>query len=411
MTITSCERFTDISYELRGPVTERAARLKGEGHHIFHLHSGNPAAYGFEPPDEIVQEIARNLSRSHGYSDAQGILPARQAVVRHYERRGFGGLGVEDVYLGNGVSELIMMALQAMLNDGDEVLIPTPDYPLWSSAVALCGGTPVHYLCDENRGWCPDLPDMESKISPATRAVVVINPNNPTGAVYPRELLAEMSDLARRHRLVVLADEIYEQIRFDGAEHVPIAPLAPDVPSLTFSGLSKAYRVCGYRSGWMVLHGAKHRARSYIEALGTLADMRLCPNLPGQHAVPAALEGPQSVRDLVLPGGRLHLQRDRAWELLNAIPGVSCVKPKGALYLFPRLDPHTHRIDDDQELAFELLENQHVLVVPGSGFNWPAPDHLRITALPRLEELEPAIGRLADLLSDRAGGRCAPHLP
>ncbi|MCO6008915.1 pyridoxal phosphate-dependent aminotransferase [Actinoallomurus purpureus] len=401
MQVSQSDKLANVLYDIRGPVLKRAMQLEAEGHQILKLHIGNPATFGFEAPDEILQDVIRNLPVAHGYSDSKGILSARRAVVQHYEQRGFPGVGVEDVYLGNGVSELIVMALQALLNNGDEVLIPAPDYPLWTAAVSLGGGTPVHYLCDETQGWMPDLADIEAKITPATKAIVIINPNNPTGAVYSRELLQGVAELARRRGLLILADEIYDRILYDGAEHVSIAPLAPDVLSLTFSGLSKAYRVCGFRSGWMVVSGPKEHAESYIEGLDMLANMRLCPNVPGQHAIQAALGGHQSINDLVLPGGRLREQRDRAWRLLNEIPGVSCAKPSGALYVFPRLDPEVYPIDDDQRFVLDLLESRQILVVQGTGFNWPSTDHLRIVTLQHADDLEEAIGRLGEFLAAR----------
>jgi alanine-synthesizing transaminase len=401
MQVSQSDKLANVLYDIRGPVLKRAMQMEAEGHQILKLHIGNPATFGFEAPDEILQDVIRNLPVAHGYSDSKGILPARRAVVQHYEQRGFAGLGVEDVYLGNGVSELIVMAMQALLNNGDQVLIPAPDYPLWTAAVSLGGGTPVHYLCDEANGWMPDLADIESKITPATKAIVIINPNNPTGAVYSRELLEGVAELARREGLLILSDEIYDRILYDGAEHVSIAPLVPDLPSLTFSGLSKAYRVCGFRSGWMVVSGPKEHAESYIEGLDMLANMRLCPNVPGQHAIQAALGGHQSIKDLVLPGGRLREQRDRACRLLNEIPGVSCVKPSGALYVFPRLDPVIYPIKDDQSFVLDLLESQQILVVQGSGFNWPDTDHLRIVTLQHADDIEEAIGRLGEFLATR----------
>jgi alanine-synthesizing transaminase len=401
MQVSQSDKLANVLYDIRGPVLKRAMQLEAQGHQILKLHIGNPAPFGFEAPDEILQDVIRNLPVAHGYSDSKGILSARRSVVQHYEQQGFPGVGVEDVYLGNGVSELIVMALQGLLNNGDEVLIPAPDYPLWTAAVSLCGGTPVHYLCEEAQGWMPDLADIEAKITPATKAIVIINPNNPTGAVYSRELLQGVAELARRRGLLILADEIYDRILYDGAEHVSIAPLAPDVLSLTFSGLSKAYRVCGFRSGWMVVSGPKDHAESYIEGLDMLANMRLCPNVPGQHAIQAALGGHQSINDLVLPGGRLREQRDRAWKLLNEIPGVTCAKPSGALYVFPRLDPEVYPIEDDQRFVLDLLESQQILVVQGTGFNWPTTDHLRIVTLQHADDLEEAIGRLGEFLATR----------
>jgi alanine-synthesizing transaminase len=401
MQVSQSDKLAGVLYDIRGPVLKRAMELEAEGQPILKLHIGNPAPFGFEAPHEILQDVVRNLPVAHGYSDSKGILSARRAIVQHYEQHGFTDLDVEDVYLGNGVSELIVMALQALLNDGDEVLIPAPDYPLWTAAVSLGGGTPVHYVCDEAQDWAPDLTDIEAKITDRTKALVIINPNNPTGAVYSMELLKSVVEPARRNNLIIFADEIYDRILYDGATHTSIASLAPDLLMLTFSGLSKAYRVCGFRSGWMAVTGPKRLAGSYIEGLEMLANMRLCPNVPGQHAIQAAIGGHQSINDLVLPGGRLREQRDRAWSLLNEIPGVSCVKPAGALYVFPRLDPDVYEIKDDQQLVLELLEEQHILVVQGTGFNWPQTDHLRIVTLQHADDLEEAIGRMADFLAAR----------
>ncbi|GAA3094688.1 pyridoxal phosphate-dependent aminotransferase [Streptosporangium carneum] len=399
MQVRQSDKLANVCYDIRGPVLKRAAEMEAQGHHIIKLHIGNPAPFGFEAPEEILQDVIRNLPVSHGYGDSKGILSARRAVVQHYEEHGIADLDVEDVYLGNGVSELIVMAMQALLNNGDEVLVPSPDYPLWTAAVSLSGGTPVHYVCDEQADWLPDLDDIASKITDRTKALVIINPNNPTGAVYPPQLLERLADLARRHGLVVFADEIYDRILYDGAVHTSIASLAPDLFCLTFSGLSKTYRVCGYRSGWMAISGPKERAVSYIEGLDILANMRLCPNVPGQHAIQAALGGHQSINDLVRPGGRLCEQRDRAWKLLNDIPGVSCVKPLGALYVFPRLDPETYPISNDVQFALDLLERERLLVVQGTGFNWARPDHFRVVTLQRADDLEEAIGRLSGFLT------------
>lgn len=402
MQVNQSGKLANVCYDIRGPVLKQAKRLETEGHRILKLHIGNPAPFGFEAPEEILQDVIRNLPKAHGYSDSKGILAARRAVVQHYEEQQLPGLDVEDVYLGNGVSELIVMALQALLDNGDEVLIPAPDYPLWTAAVSLGGGTPVHYVCDEAQGWTPDLDDIGSKITDRTKALVIINPNNPTGAVYPSEVLERLVELARRHNLLVLSDEIYDRILYDGAEHINVASLAPDVLCITFSGLSKAYRVCGFRSGWMVVSGPKEHAGSYIEGLEILANMRLCPNVPGQHAIQAALGGRQSINDLVLPTGRLGEQRDRAAKLLNELPGVSCVKPQGALYVFPRLDPEVYPVKDDMRFALDLLMQQKILVVQGTGFNWPRPDHFRVVTLQRAPDLEEAIGRIGDFLSTYA---------
>jgi alanine-synthesizing transaminase len=398
MQVTQSEKLANVCYDIRGPVLKRARQLEAEGHRILKLHIGNPAPFGFEAPPELLQDIILNLPNAHGYSDSKGILPARRAVVQHYEDQGIEGLDVEDVFLGNGVSELIVMTLQGLLNNGDEVLIPAPDYPLWTAAVSLTGGTPVHYLCDEQAGWAPDLTDIEAKITASTKALVIINPNNPTGAVYSREVLGQLVEIARRHHLIVFADEIYDRILYDGATHISIASLAPDLLCLTFSGLSKAYRVAGFRSGWVVLSGPKRHAESYIEGLEILANMRLCPNVPAQHAIQTALGGRQSISELILPTGRLGEQRDLAAKLLNDLPGVSCAKPMGALYVFPRLDPERYPIKDDMRFALDLLEQQNILVVQGTGFNWPLTDHFRVVTLQYADDLEEAIGRIGEFL-------------
>ncbi len=398
-TLNQSSKLAHVCYEIRGPVLDEAKRLEDEGHRILKLNIGNPAPFGFEAPEEILVDVIASLPTAQGYSDSKGILSARRAVAQYFQTKGVDGVGIDDIYLGNGVSELIVMAMQGLLDDGDEVLIPAPDYPLWTAAASLAGGRPVHYLCDEGAGWVPDLADIEAKVTDRTKAMVVINPNNPTGAVYPRAVLEGLVEIARRHQLVLLADEIYDKILYDDAEHTALAALAPDVLCLTFNGLSKAYRVAGFRSGWMALSGPKHHASSIIEGLNVLANMRLCANVPAQHAIATALGGRQSITDLVLPGGRLREQRDLAWSMLNAIPGVSCTKPEGALYLFPRLDPETFGIVDDQRFALDLLREQHILVVHGTGFNWPRPDHFRIVTLPRVEVLTEAIGRLGEFLA------------
>ena len=400
-TFAQSTKLQDVLYEIRGPVHDHAARLEAEGHRILKLNIGNPAPFGFEAPDVIMRDMIQALPNAQGYSDSKGILSARRAVVTRYELvDGFPRFDVDSVFLGNGVSELITMTLQALLDNGDEVLIPAPDYPLWTAATALAGGTPMHYLCDETNGWQPDLADLESKITPRTKALVVINPNNPTGAVYSREVLRQMADLARKHELLLLADEIYDKILYDDVEHVSLATVAPDVLCLTFNGLSKAYRVAGYRSGWLVITGPTEHATSFIEGIGLLANMRLCPNVPAQHAIQVALGGHQSIDDLVLPGGRLLEQRDVAWTKLNEIPGVSCVKPEGALYAFPRLDPEVHDIVDDEKLVLDLLLDEKILLTQGTGFNWPAPDHLRIVTLPWARDLSNAIERLGNFLAN-----------
>ncbi len=392
--IRKSDKLAEVCYDIRGPVLEEAKRLEEDGHRIMKLNIGNPAPFGFEAPDEILRDVLRNLPTAQGYSDAKGIFSARKAVMQQCQQLGIRDVGVEDVFLGNGVSELIVMAMQALLNNGDEMLIPAPDYPLWTAAVSLSGGRPVHYLCDELRDWQPDLADMEAKITPRTRGIVIINPNNPTGAVYSRDTLLEIVELARRHGLLLFVDEIYDKILYDDAEHVPVAALSDDVLTMTFGGLSKVYRVAGFRSGWMYLSGPREQAADYVEGLGILASMRLCANVPAQHAVQTAIGGYQSIRDLVRPGGRLHEQREMAWRGVNEIPGVSCVKPRGALYLFLKLDMDRYRITDDRHLVLELLRQEHLLLVEGTAFNWPRPDHLRVVFLPHREDLEEAMERL-----------------
>jgi alanine-synthesizing transaminase len=398
--LTQSRKLENVLYDIRGPVLEEAKRLEEEGRRIIKLNIGNPAPFGFDAPEEVLVDVIRNLPASQGYSDSQGLLSARTAIVQHYQQRGIGRFTVDDVWLGNGVSELIQISLQAMLDDGDEVLIPAPDYPLWTAATSLSGGRAVHYLCDEDAGWLPDLDDLAAKISPRTKAIVVINPNNPTGAVYPQGVLKGIAELARRHRLVVMADEIYDKILYDDATHFPFSAIAPDVFTLTYNGLSKAYRLAGFRSAWMMVTGPKRHAASYLEGIAMLANMRLCSNVPAQHAIQTALGGRQSIHDLVLPGGRLRDQRDAAMSALKAIPGVTCVQPRGALYVFPRLDPAVYPIDDDQSFVLQLLREQHVLVVQGTGFNWPRPDHLRIVTLPRADDLTEAIRRIGAFLAD-----------
>ena len=393
-------KLKNVLYEIRGNALVEAARLESEGHSVLKLNTGNPATFGFEAPYQIVRDMIASIPSAHGYSDSRGILPARQAIVYRYEDvPGFPRLDPDDVFLGNGVSELITMTMQALLDEGDEVLIPAPDYPLWTAMTSLAGGTPVHYLCDEENGWQPDLEDIRSKVTPRTKAIVVINPNNPTGAVYSRAVLEGIVDIARENSLLLLADEIYDRILFDDAVHIPLATLAPDLLCLTFNGLSKTYRVAGYRSGWLAITGPKEHAKGFLEGITLLASTRLCPNVPAQHAVQAALSGVQSIDALIAPAGRLHEQRDAAWEGLEAIPGVSCHRAQGALYAFPRLDPNVHEIRDDAKLVYDLLVSEHVLLVQGTGFNWPTPDHLRIVTLPEARVLTDAIERLGNFLS------------
>ncbi|GAA5057015.1 alanine-synthesizing transaminase [Thermocatellispora tengchongensis] len=398
MEFRQSSKLNGVCYEIRGPVIEHANALEEAGHSVLRLNTGNPALFGFQAPDEILQDMIRNLPRAHGYTDSRGILPARRAVAQYYEQRGIERVGVDDVYLGNGVSELVTMAVQALVDDGDEILIPSPDFPLWTAVTKLAGGKAVHYRCDESADWYPDLDDMAAKVTGRTKGVVIINPNNPTGAVYPRELLEGILDLARRHGLMVFADEVYDKILYDDAVHHHVAALAPDLVCLTFSGLSKSYRVAGFRAGWLAVTGPRQHAENYLEGLTMLASMRLCANAPGQHAIQAALGGRQSIEDLVLPGGRLEEQRTRAWERLNEIPGVSCVKPRGAVYAFPRLDPAVHKIVDDERFVLDLLLREKIQVVQGTGFNWPYPDHFRILTLPYADELDAAISRIGRFL-------------
>ncbi|GAC81203.1 pyridoxal phosphate-dependent aminotransferase [Gordonia malaquae] len=399
-TIEQSEKLQNVCYEIRGPVHAHASRLEAEGHRILKLNIGNPAIFGFEAPDVILRDMIHALPYSQGYSESAGVLSARRAVVTRYELiPDFPYFDVDDVLLGNGVSELITMTMQALLNNGDEVLIPAPDYPLWTAMTALSGGTPVHYKCDEDNGWNPSIEDIESKITPNTKAIVVINPNNPTGAVYSREVLQKLVDVARKHSLLILADEIYDKILYDDAEHINVASLAPDLLVFTFNGLSKAYRVCGYRAGWVVMTGPKDHARGLIEGMGILASTRLCANVPAQHAIQVALGGYQSINDLVLPGGRLLEQRNITSDKLNEIPGVSCVKPMGALYAFPRLDPEVHEIHNDEKFVQDLLLQEKILVVQGSGFNMPDNEHFRIVTLPWARDLADAVERIGNFLS------------
>ena len=399
MQIVQSRKLANVAYDIRGPVLDEAKRLEEEGHRVIKLNIGNPAPFGFEAPEEILRDVMLNLPSAQGYSDSKGLFPARKAVMQYYQQVGIPDLEIDDIYLGNGVSELIVMALQALLNEGDEVLVPAPDFPLWTAATALAGGRAVHYLCDEGADWYPDVDDIEAKVTDRTKALVIINPNNPTGSVYPAEVLEAVVEVARRRNLLLLSDEIYDKILYDDAKHVCTASVAPDLLCLTFSGLSKAYRVAGFRSGWMAVSGPKEHARSYIEGLDILANLRLCANVPAQHAIQTALGGRQSIKELILPGGRLLEQRNKAYEMLNALPGVSCTKPMGALYVFPRLDPAVYTIDDDEKFVLQLLRQEKILVVQGSGFNWPRTDHIRIVTLPRVDELEYAIDRIGQFLA------------
>jgi len=398
--ILKSAKLANVCYDIRGPVMQRAKQMEEDGQRIIKLNIGNLAPFGFEPPDEIVQDMIHNLPSAAGYCDSKGLFSARKAVMHYTQQKGIKDVQLEDIYIGNGASELIVMAMNALLNAGDEVLVPAPDYPLWTAAVSLSGGTPRHYLCDEGAGWIPDLSDIRAKITPNTRAIVIINPNNPTGALYPGDLLKEIIEIARQNDLIIYADEIYDKVLYDGATHTSIASLADDVLFVTFNGLSKNYRACGFRAGWMIVSGEKRHARDYIEGLTMLASMRLCANVPAQNGIQTALGGYQSINDLVAPGGRLKRQRDLAWEMMTAIPGVTCHKPQAALYLFPRLDPKRYPIADDQEFVLELLQEEKVLLVQGTGFNWPHPDHFRIVFLPHEDDLKEAFGRVARFLEN-----------
>ena len=396
--IRQSRKLSNVCYDIRGPTLDEAKRLEEEGHQILKLNIGNPAAFGFNAPNEILYDVIQNLSSAQGYSDSKGLYPARKAIMQESQRLGVRDVEIDDIYLGNGVSELITIAMQALINDGDEILIPAPDYPLWTASVSLSGGNPVHYLCDEAADWFPSITDIESKINQRTRAIVVINPNNPTGAVYSREILLELVALARKHKLIIFADEIYSKIIYDEAVFTPLASLSDDVFTVSFNGLSKSYRLAGFRSGWMILSGPKHTAESYIEGLEILTNMRLCANVPAQFAVQTALGGYQSVNELVLPGGRLKQQRDVTWELINQIPGITCVKPMGAIYLFPKLDPTVYDIKDDASLILDILDQEKILLVQGSAFNIMDQQHFRIVFLPREDELSSAIKQIGRVL-------------
>ncbi|MBD2762461.1 pyridoxal phosphate-dependent aminotransferase [Kocuria sp. cx-116] len=398
--VRQSDKLKNVLYDIRGPVLEQAEKMEASGHRILRLNIGNPAPFGFEAPDAVLVDMIKNLPNAQGYSDSRGIYSARTAVVQYYQTRGIMNLDTDDVYLGNGVSEMITMSLQALCNTGDEILVPSPDYPLWTASVALSGGTPVHYLCDEDNGWNPDLEDLESKITSRTKGIVVINPNNPTGAVYSRETLTKIVEIAKKHELILFADEIYEKITYDNAEMINLASLTgEDVLCLTYSGLSKAYRVAGYRSGWLAITGPNWKAESYIEGIKLLANMRMCANVPAQHAIQTALGGYQSINDLILPGGRLKAQRDLAYKKLNEIDGVSCQQASGALYLFPKLDVEKFGIVDDERFALDLLKEQKILLSHGTAFNWGEPDHFRLVTLPAVEMLDTALDRLGEFLS------------
>ena len=399
-TITKSSKLANVLYDIRGPIMDRAKQMEDEGQQLIKLNIGNLAAFGFNAPEEVQRDMIRNLPNSAGYSDSKGIFAGRKAVMQYTQAQGVQGVTLEDIYLGNGASDLIAMATNALLEDGDELLLPAPDYPLWSAVTSLSGGKPIHYVCDEASGWIPDLDDIRAKVTPRTKGLVIINPNNPTGVVYPDSVLKAIVDLAREHGLVLLADEVYDKVLYDGVKHTALASLSPDVLTLTFNSLSKSYRACGYRAGWLVVSGEKRAGRDYIEGLDMLANMRLCANVPGQWAIQTALGGYQSINDLVREGGRLRRQRDLAYELITAIPGVTCVKPQAALYMFPRLDPGMYPIEDDRQFFLRLLEATRVMLVQGSGFNWPRPDHFRIVFLPHEPELREAIGRIANFLEE-----------
>jgi alanine-synthesizing transaminase len=398
--IKKSAKLANVCYDIRGPVLQKAKQMEEEGHKIIKLNIGNLAAFGFDSPEEIQQDIIRNLPSAAGYTDSKGIFAARKAIMHYCQQKHIKGVTLEDIYVGNGVSELIVMAMNALLDANDEVLVPAPDYPLWTAAISLSGGTPKHYLCDENNEWLPDLDDIRRKITPNTKAIVIINPNNPTGALYPDWLLKEIIAIARENHLVIYSDEVYDKVLYEAESHTAIASLSEDVLTITFNGLSKNYRSCGYRAGWLVVSGDKRNAKDYIEGLDMLASMRLCANAPGQHGIQTALGGYQSIDDLVAEGGRMRRQRDVAYDLITAIPGVSCVKPKATLYMFPRLDPAVYPIADDQQFISELLQEEKVLLVQGSGFNWPHPDHFRLVFLPHEDDLKEAIGRIARFLEN-----------
>jgi len=397
-TVHKSAKLANVLYDIRGPIMDAARQMEEEGHKVIKLNIGNLAVFGFDAPEEIQQDMIRNLPNSAGYSDSKGIFAARKAVMHYTQQQGIQGVTLDDVYLGNGASELIAMATNALLDDGDELLLPSPDYPLWTAATSLSGGTPVHYRCDESNGWMPDLDDLRSKITPKTKGIVVINPNNPTGALYSDDLLKAIVGIARQHGLVILADEVYDKVLYDGVKHTAIGSLSDDVLTLTFNSLSKSYRSCGYRAGWMVVSGDKKPASDYIEGLTMLSNMRLCANVPGQYAIQTALGGYQSINELIAPGGRLRRQRDLAYELITAIPGVTCVKPQAALYMFARLDPTIYPIADDRQFFLELLQETRVMLVQGSGFNYPDNNHFRIVFLPHEDDLREAIGRIAKFL-------------
>jgi alanine-synthesizing transaminase len=398
-TLKKSHKLDSVCYDIRGPVHREARRLEEDGHKILKLNIGNPAPFGFDAPEEIVQDMIHNVPVSQGYSDSRGLFSGRKAVMQYCQQKGIANVEIDDIYLGNGVSELIVMSMQALINNGDEVLIPAPDYPLWTASVSLSGGNPVHYMCDESSGWYPDVDDIKSKITDKTRGIVIINPNNPTGAVYPKEVLESIIEVAREHEIIIFSDEIYDKILYDDAVHCSTASLADDVLFITYNGLSKAYRVAGFRAGWMVVSGNKSHATDYIEGIELLASMRLCSNVPGQHAIQTALGGYQSINELIAPDGRLCLQRDAAYNMLSSIPGISCVKPMGAMYIFAKLDQQKYNIKDDEKMVLDLLLHEKILIVHGSAFNWPDMDHFRIVFLPYIDELTKAMLSLEKFFS------------
>ena len=398
-TFGKADKLEHVLYDVRGPVVDEAAHMEEQGLKILKLNIGNPAPFGFTAPEEVIQDLRHNIVDCQGYSDSRGVFAARKAVMQYAQIKNIPNVTMKDVYTGNGASELIQLSLNALLNTGDEVLIPSPDYPLWTACTNLAGGTAVHYICDEQSDWFPDIADIESKITPKTKAIVVINPNNPTGALYPRELLEQLVDVARRHELIIFSDEIYDRLVMDGEEHISTASLAPDLFCVTFSGLSKSHMVCGFRVGWMILSGNKDIARDYMAGINMLSNMRLCSNVPGQSIIQTALGGYQSVNEYIAPGGRVYQQRDFIYKAINDIPGLSAVKPKAAFYIFPKIDVKKFNITDDNQFALDFLREKRVLIVPGSGFNWKQPDHFRLVYLPRIEDLDQATQKLADFLS------------
>ncbi|MGF0071802.1 pyridoxal phosphate-dependent aminotransferase [Streptococcus orisratti] len=397
-TFDKSSKLEHVAYDIRGPILDEANRMIANGEKILRLNTGNPAEFGFTAPDEVIRDLIMNARNSEGYSDSKGIFSARKAIMQYCQLKGFPNVDIDDIYIGNGVSELISISLQALLDNGDEVLVPMPDYPLWTACVSLAGGNAVHYLCDEEAGWFPDIDDIKSKITSNTKAIVVINPNNPTGALYPKELLEEIVDIARQNDLIIFADEIYDRLVMDGKEHVAIASLAPDVFCVSMNGLSKSHRICGFRVGWMVLSGPKHNVKGYIEGLNMLANMRLCSNVLAQHVVQTSLGGYQSVDELLKPGGRIYEQRNFIHKAVNEVPGLSAVKPTAGLYIFPKIDRDMYQIDDDEEFCLQLLKQEKVMLVPGKGFNWMTPDHFRIVYLPRVEELAEVQEKLTRVL-------------